>query len=92
MMHPFHDMPLGCDLGLRLGNLRLQTAGIKAGHYLPFLHSVPFLHQYSDNALTVVERQLHLPQVHVPIKDEFLRRPFVLSEPPPNARRAGGDN
>src|SRR5262249_30151602 len=50
----------------------------------------PLLDQNIGNPLTVVERQLHLPQVHVAVEGQFLRPAPAVGEPPPQARGRAG--
>ena len=49
VVQPFHGLRLRSDVGLGLGHLRRQAAGIKVCEKLPLRHVVAFLHQ--DGAL-----------------------------------------
>ena len=90
MAQPGHDLPLGRDLRLGLRDLGLQTTGVESGQHLPAPHVVALLHQRRGNALAVIERQLYLPQVHVPMEREFLGRSVALGEPPRHTGRGTG--
>jgi hypothetical protein len=64
----FHDRALSRVLCLHLGNLRLQPARIQQSKNLTLLHPVAFLHQHGGDSLIVIERQVHLPQVDIPME------------------------
>src|SRR5208282_2289303 len=92
VVQPFHDLPLGGDLGCGLQNPRLQTTLVQPSQHLAAPNAVPFLGHHGGNPLAVVERELDLPQVNVPVQRQRLGGALRSGEPPPGAgRRADGD-
>ena len=85
---PLHNLPLGGELGGGLRNLRLQTTPVQPGQHLTAPNAVPFLGQDRGNSLAVVERELDLPQVDVPVERQRLGDSLRTVPPPPGADAA----
>jgi hypothetical protein len=84
-MEPLYDLPLGRNLSLRLGYLRFQASRVQPGHELAFAHALAFLHQHRSNPLAVVERELYLPQIYIPIEHKLTGIVLTPCQPPSQA-------
>ena len=83
-------MLLGGDVRFRLRELGAETARVEPGEHLAAPDMVAFLHQHLGDALGVVERQLHLAQIHVAVNHELAAARRALE--PPSERGGRGDD
>ena len=65
------------DLGLGLGDLRHQAAGLEAGEDLAFFDRVALLHQYGGDPAAVVEGKLGLPEIDIAVENELRSLPLL---------------
>jgi hypothetical protein len=82
MMQPIDHLLLRGDLGLGLGNLRIEPTGIESGQHLPALDVIAFLRQYRGDALTAIEWQLDLSQIDISIQQQFGALAVTAKQPP----------
>ena len=71
VMKAFDDMPLDCDGGVELGDLRLEAVPLQPSHNFAGMHVIPFLHEDCADPLAAVERQLNLAQIDVAVEQEL---------------------
>ena len=84
-MQPLHRVPLSADHRLGLRHLRLDAAAVESGQHLPAVNVVPLLSQNLDDPLAVVERELNLPEIDVPVKRQLLGCAIQAMIIPPGA-------
>ncbi len=90
MMQAVHRLHLCGEVGLGLGDLRRQPAGIQPCEQLPLGDVIALLSQDCRHAFAAVERQFHLTQVHVAVQAQ-LRRALTTVQPPPERRSDNDD-
>ncbi len=76
------DLLSGGDIRLRLGDLWLDTRWIESRHHLAQFDVIALLDQHFRNALSRVERQIRLAQVHVAVQHDGLRALVAVGHPP----------
>jgi hypothetical protein len=81
VMQFLHHRLLRLHLGFRLRRLRFEPARVQPGQNLSARDLVPFLDQHLGDALAVVEGELDLAQIDIPIKDQSVLVRFRPSPP-----------
>ena len=70
----------------------LQPAHVQRRQQLPLFHAVALLHENPGDALVVIKRQIHLPQVDVAVQDQIPLLSAAGEPPPPRPTRRTRQN